>query len=177
MSRLIEIARPPFLIVGMTLFLLGSLWAVLLGAIFSPSRLLFGYLVILPAQLSVHFGNDYFDMASDRPGRSMMISEGSGVLIEHTELRPNFRPLSNRVWWQSGQNVQDLLLNRAWFGVMNFAAAIWVSRYDDGVILKGFEQFFCRWIRIVTVLWHQAFDKFLGLGNILVNVMLNESRD
>jgi len=70
MSRLIKIARPPFLIVSMTLFLLGSLWAVLLGAIFSPSRLLFVYLVILPAQLSVHFGNDYFDMASDRPGRS-----------------------------------------------------------------------------------------------------------
>jgi 1,4-dihydroxy-2-naphthoate octaprenyltransferase len=75
----------------MTHFLLGSLWAVLLGAIFSPSRLLFGYLVILPAQLSVHFGNDYFDMASDRPGRSMMISGGSGVLIEHTEFREPVR--------------------------------------------------------------------------------------
>jgi 1,4-dihydroxy-2-naphthoate octaprenyltransferase len=90
-SRLIKIARPPFVIVGMTHFLLGSLWAVLLGAIFSPSRLLFGYLVILPAQLSVHFGNDYFDMASDRPGRSMMISGGSGDLIEHTELREPVR--------------------------------------------------------------------------------------
>jgi hypothetical protein len=75
----------------MTHFLLGSLWAVLLGAICSPSRLLFGYLVILPAQLSVHFGNDYFDMASDRPDRSTMISGGSGVLIEHTELREPIR--------------------------------------------------------------------------------------
>jgi hypothetical protein len=71
----------------MTLFLLSSLWAVLLGALFSPSRLLFGDMVILPSQLFVHFGNDYFDMASDRPGRSTMISGGSGVLIEQTELR------------------------------------------------------------------------------------------
>ena len=91
MIGLIKIARPQFLIVGLTLFILGALWAVLLGAFFSPSRLLFGYLVILPAQLSVHFGNDYFDMASGRPGRSTMISEGSGVLIEHTELREPVR--------------------------------------------------------------------------------------
>ena len=91
MIGLIKIARPQFLIVGLTLFILGALWAVLLGAFFSPSRLLFGYLVILPAQLSVHFSNDYFDMASDRPGRGTMISGGGDVLLEHPELREPVR--------------------------------------------------------------------------------------
>lgn len=87
MIRLLKVARPQFLIVGLTLFLLGALWSILLGAIFSPFRLLFGYLVILPAQLSVHFSNDYFDIASDRPDRSTSISGGGGVLLVHPELR------------------------------------------------------------------------------------------
>jgi 1,4-dihydroxy-2-naphthoate octaprenyltransferase len=87
MIRLLKVARPKFLIVGLTLFLLGALWSILLGAIFSPFRLLFGYLVILPAQLSVHFSNDYFDIASDRPDRSTSISGGGGVLLVHPELR------------------------------------------------------------------------------------------
>jgi 1,4-dihydroxy-2-naphthoate octaprenyltransferase len=74
-------------IYGLTLFVLGALWAVLLGAFFSPLRLLLGYLVILPAQLSVHFSNDYFDMESDRPGGTTLISGGGGVLLGHPELR------------------------------------------------------------------------------------------
>lgn len=87
MIKLLKVARPQFLIVGLTLFVLGALWAVLLGASFSPFRLLFGYLVILPAQLSVHFSNDYFDLASDRPGGATLISGGGDVLLEHSELR------------------------------------------------------------------------------------------
>jgi 1,4-dihydroxy-2-naphthoate polyprenyltransferase len=87
MIKLFKVARPQFLIIGLTLFLLGALWAVLLGAFFSPLRLLFGYLVILPAQLSVHFSNDYFDIKSDRPGGVTLISGGGGVLLDHPELR------------------------------------------------------------------------------------------
>jgi 1,4-dihydroxy-2-naphthoate polyprenyltransferase len=81
------VARPQFLIVGLALFMLGALWAILLGAFFSPFQLLFGYLIILPAQLSVHFSNDYFDIASDRPGGATLISGGGGVLLEYPELR------------------------------------------------------------------------------------------
>lgn len=87
MIKLLKVARLQFLTVGLTLFVLGALWAVLLGAIFSPLRLLLGYLVILPAQLSVHFSNDYFDIASDRLGGSTLISGGGGVLLGHPELR------------------------------------------------------------------------------------------
>jgi 1,4-dihydroxy-2-naphthoate octaprenyltransferase len=87
MKNLIRVARLPFLVVGLAIFMVGALWAVLLGASFSPMRLLLGYLVILPAQLSVHFSNDYFDVDSDRPGRPTFISGGGGVLLEHPELR------------------------------------------------------------------------------------------
>ncbi len=87
MIKLIKVARPQFLIVGLALFALGALVAVVLGAEYSLGRLLFGYLVILPAQLSVHFSNDYFDVASDSPGKPTLISGGGGVLLGHSELR------------------------------------------------------------------------------------------
>ena len=87
MKNLLRVARLPFLVVGLALFMLRASWAVLLGASLSPMRLLLGYLVILPAQLSVSFSNDYFDADSDRPGRSTFISGGGGVLLEHPELR------------------------------------------------------------------------------------------
>ena len=86
MTNLFRVARLQFLIAGLALYVLGGLWAVLLGASFVPIRLLLGYLVILPAQLSVHFSNDYFDVASDGPARPTLIS-GGGVLQQHPELR------------------------------------------------------------------------------------------
>ena len=87
MLNLVKVARPQFLIAGLALFVLGALWAVLSGAAFSLMRLLLGYLVILCSQLSVHFSNDYFDVATDKPGGGTLISGGDGVLLEHPELR------------------------------------------------------------------------------------------
>lgn len=92
--KLLRVARPQFLIAGLVLFLLGALWAVLLGAVFSPLRFLLGYLVVLACQLSVHFSNDYFDVDSDRPGGVTLISGGAGVLLEHPELREPARRIA-----------------------------------------------------------------------------------
>jgi len=87
MAKLLRVGRPQFLISGLTLFVLGALLGVRLGAPFSLPRLILGYLVILLAQLSVHYSNDYFDVAVDRPGGSTPLSGGSGVLLEHPELK------------------------------------------------------------------------------------------
>lgn len=84
-------ARPQFLVVGLALFLFGALWAMLLGAPFSLARLLLGYLVIMPAHLSVSYSNDYFDVEVDKLGKPTFISGGSGVLVEHPELRSSAR--------------------------------------------------------------------------------------
>ena len=87
MAKLIRIGRPQFLIVGLALFIFGALLAVRLGAPLSLPRLALGYLIILLAQLSVHYSNDYFDVAVDRPGGATPFSGGSGVLLKHPELR------------------------------------------------------------------------------------------
>jgi len=87
MAKLLRVGRPQFLISGLTLFVLGALLGVRLGAPFSLPRLILGYLVILLAQLSVHYSNDYFDVAVDRHGGGTPLSGGSGVLLEHPELK------------------------------------------------------------------------------------------
>jgi 1,4-dihydroxy-2-naphthoate octaprenyltransferase len=87
MAKLLRVGRLQFLISGLALFVLGALLAVRLGAPFSMPRLILGYLVILPAQLSVNYSNDYFDVAVDRPGNATPFSGGSGVLLEQPELR------------------------------------------------------------------------------------------
>jgi 1,4-dihydroxy-2-naphthoate octaprenyltransferase len=87
MLKLLRVGRPQFLISGLALFVFGALLAVRFGGPFSLSRLILAYLVILPAQFSVHYSNDYFDVAVDRLGGATPFSGGSGVLLEHPELR------------------------------------------------------------------------------------------
>jgi 1,4-dihydroxy-2-naphthoate polyprenyltransferase len=85
--KLLQVSRPQFLVVGIALFLFGALWAILLGDPFSLARLLLGYLVVMPAHLSVSYSNDYFDVEVDKLGKPTLVSGGSGVLVEHPNLR------------------------------------------------------------------------------------------
>jgi 1,4-dihydroxy-2-naphthoate octaprenyltransferase len=85
--NLLQVARPQFLIAGLALFAFGTSWAVLLGAPFSLSRTLLGYLVLVPAHLSVSYSNDYYDVDVDKYDKPTFFSGGSGVLVDHPELR------------------------------------------------------------------------------------------
>ena len=87
MTRLLRIARPQFLICGLALFVFGAAWALLLGAPFLLSRILLGYLALLPAHLSVSYSNDYFDVDVDKYDTPTFFSGGSGVLVDHPGLR------------------------------------------------------------------------------------------
>ena len=85
--KLIQLARPQFLIASLALFIIGMAWALLLGAPFLLPRILLGYLIILSAQLSVSYSNDYFDVEVDRFGKPSLFSGGSGILVEYPQLR------------------------------------------------------------------------------------------
>ncbi len=84
---MLRVARLQFLICGIALFAFGALWAVLLGAHISLSRILLGYLVLLPAHLSISYSNDYFDVDVDKYDKPTLFSGGSGVLVDHPGLR------------------------------------------------------------------------------------------
>jgi 1,4-dihydroxy-2-naphthoate octaprenyltransferase len=86
--NLIPLMRPHFIIAGLILYIFGVLYAVLTGAEISLPRAIFGYLVLLPAHLSVHFSNDYFDVDVDHAGSPTLFTGGSGVLVKYPELRP-----------------------------------------------------------------------------------------
>ena len=85
--KLLKIARPQFLISGLALFVFGASWAILLGAHFSMSRILFAYLVLIPAHLSISYSNDYFDVEVDKYDKPTLFSGGSGILVNHPGLR------------------------------------------------------------------------------------------
>jgi 1,4-dihydroxy-2-naphthoate octaprenyltransferase len=87
MTQLLKVARPQFIISGLALFIFGASWAMILGAHFSLSRTLFGYLVLLPAHLSISYSNDFFDVDVDKFNKHTLFSGGSGILVDHPELR------------------------------------------------------------------------------------------
>ena len=87
MAKLLQLARPQFLIASVALFIMGASWAIILGSPFSLIRILLGYLIILPAHLSVSYCNDYFDVEADKYAKPSLFSGGSGILVEQPQLR------------------------------------------------------------------------------------------
>jgi 1,4-dihydroxy-2-naphthoate octaprenyltransferase len=92
--NLVKLGRPHFLILGLAVFGFGAAWAATSGAAVSFQRLSWGALVVLLAQLSVNYSNDYFDLEVDRPGSVTPLSGGSGVLLQHPELKQPARWLA-----------------------------------------------------------------------------------
>ncbi len=94
MANIIKVARLPFLIAGLVLFLLGALIGEVVGGRLVLGPLLLGYLVVAAARLCVHFSNDYFDADTDTSDSSTLISGGGGVLLHHPELREPVRRIA-----------------------------------------------------------------------------------
>jgi 1,4-dihydroxy-2-naphthoate polyprenyltransferase len=65
------------LLSGLALFVFGV----------SLAMILLGYLVLLPAHLSISYSNDYFDVDVDKYDKPTFFSGGSGILVAHPELR------------------------------------------------------------------------------------------
>ncbi len=100
-ANLIKVARLPFLIAGLALFLLGALVGANAGGRLSFGALLLGYLTVAAARLSVHFSNDYFDAETDVRGTGSLISGGGGVLQDHPQLREPVRHIAIALVWLS----------------------------------------------------------------------------
>ena len=86
--NIVRLGRPRFLWLGISLYLLGALLAMASGAAFSADRFVFGYLVLVTGQLSVHYSNVYFDYKADSMTQSGALSGGSRILQKHPDLRP-----------------------------------------------------------------------------------------
>ncbi|MDD1763442.1 MAG: prenyltransferase [Methanobacteriaceae archaeon] len=86
--NILKLGRFHFIMAGFFSFTAGSLLAVLLNVPFSLDRFILGYLVLMPAHLSVSYSNDYFDVEVDKHGQPTLFTGGSGILVKHPHLQP-----------------------------------------------------------------------------------------
>ncbi|MBE0516057.1 MAG: prenyltransferase [Methanophagales archaeon] len=84
--KIVKLGRLHMLTIGLLLFVMGALFAVLSGAAFLLNRFIVGYAILLSAHLSVHYSNDYFDTDADRYSKTTLFTGGTRVLLENPEL-------------------------------------------------------------------------------------------
>ncbi|MFH1101862.1 MAG: prenyltransferase [Methanobacteriota archaeon] len=74
-------------------YLLGALFAVVIGASFDVYRFILGYAVVFTGVLAAGYTNNYYDVAIDRFATHTPFSGGSGILVDHPEYRKTIRTI------------------------------------------------------------------------------------
>jgi 1,4-dihydroxy-2-naphthoate octaprenyltransferase len=72
-------------------YLLGTLFAVLVGASFDVVKFIVGYVILFTGVLAAVYTNNYNDVAIDRHAIHTFFSGGSSILIDHPELMKTTR--------------------------------------------------------------------------------------
>jgi len=85
--NLLKIIRFHIVTGGFLAFSLGTLLAIVGGGNFDPARFVLGYVVVFLADLSTHYGNDYFDVEVDKYVEKKKFFAGSGILVNNPDLR------------------------------------------------------------------------------------------
>ena len=75
-------------------YLLGALFAIIVGAHFDIIRFLFVYAILLTGTLSALYNNNYNDVETDRYASQTFFSGGSRILVDHPEFMKSFKRLS-----------------------------------------------------------------------------------
>jgi 1,4-dihydroxy-2-naphthoate octaprenyltransferase len=85
--NLLKIIRFHIVTGGFLAFSLGTFLAIVGGGSFDPARFVLGYVVVFLADLSTHYGNDYFDVEVDKYVEKKKFFAGSGILVNNPDLR------------------------------------------------------------------------------------------
>src|SRR5512137_1273509 len=73
------------------IYLLGALFALVIGASFDLGKLILGYAILFTATLGGMFTNNYYDVNVDASSTQTSVSGGSRILTDHPELRKTIR--------------------------------------------------------------------------------------
>lgn len=92
--KLLKIIRVHIVAGGFLAFSLGALLALANGGSFNPAMLVLAYFVVLLGDLSSHYSNDYFDVEVDKHIEKKKFFAGSGILVDHPNLRSASRSIS-----------------------------------------------------------------------------------
>jgi len=91
--KILKIIRIHIVVGGFLAFSLGALLAIAGGSSFEPTRFVLGYIVVFFADLSTHYGNDYFDVEIDKHSEHKKFFAGSRILVNN----PNLRQISKSI--------------------------------------------------------------------------------
>ncbi|MBN1281190.1 MAG: prenyltransferase [Candidatus Thermoplasmatota archaeon] len=86
--QIVKLARLPIVFAVIPTFLVGVLFALKTGALFSLHHLVWGFGILFLIEIAASFANDYFDYPSDKYNKQFGFSGGSGVLLQNPELLP-----------------------------------------------------------------------------------------
>jgi len=81
--EIVKLARMPIVLAVIPIFLIGVLFALHIGVVFSFVNFLWGFGILLIIEIAASFANDYFDYDADKHNKQFGFSGGSGVLLQH----------------------------------------------------------------------------------------------
>ena len=87
LSQIVKLARLSIAIAVLPCFFLGVLFAMAVGAEFILENVIWGFTILFLIEIAAAYANDYFDYEGDKYNKQFGFSGGSGVLLEHPELR------------------------------------------------------------------------------------------
>jgi len=82
-----------FTYVAIVWYLIGALFALLIGASFNVGRLILGYCIVLPGVIVGTLTNSYYDVVVDKNSTATPISGGTKILSNRPELKTTIRNL------------------------------------------------------------------------------------
>jgi 1,4-dihydroxy-2-naphthoate octaprenyltransferase len=76
---------------AMLVYILGVLFALVIGSPFDLSKIVLGYAIVFISVLATGYTNNYYDAPIDKNATQTAFSGGSRILTQHPEYRPTIR--------------------------------------------------------------------------------------
>ncbi|MCX6671918.1 MAG: prenyltransferase [Euryarchaeota archaeon] len=77
----------------MLVYILGVLFALVIGSPFDLSKIMLGYAIVFTSVLATGYTNNYYDAPIDQYATQTAFSGGSSILVHHPEYRPIIRKI------------------------------------------------------------------------------------
>jgi 1,4-dihydroxy-2-naphthoate octaprenyltransferase len=76
---------------AMLVYILGVLFALVIGSTFDVYKFVLGYAIVFTSVLATGYTNNYFDVSIDKFATQTAFSGGSSILVQHPELQTTIR--------------------------------------------------------------------------------------
>jgi 1,4-dihydroxy-2-naphthoate octaprenyltransferase len=78
---------------AMLVYILGVLFALVIGSPFDIYKIALGYIIVFTSVLATGYTNNYYDAPLDKYATQTAFSGGSNILFQHPEYRPTIRTI------------------------------------------------------------------------------------